>query len=41
MRPPETLVGTQDNAGEPALHMAMELSNREWKLGFPDRRLKT
>lgn len=38
MRRPETPVGKQDNAGEQALYMAMELSNRQWTLGFTDRR---
>jgi hypothetical protein len=40
MRRPETPFGKQDSAGEPALYMAMELSNRQWKLGFTDRRHK-
>ena len=40
MRQPETLITKQDSTGDPALYMAMELSNRQWKLGFTDRRHK-
>ena len=28
----------EDNAAEPALYMAMELSNKRWKLAFGDGR---
>ena len=38
MTRPETLFGNQDSAGEPALYMAMELSNRQWELGLTDQR---
>jgi hypothetical protein len=38
MRRPETAFGKQDSAGEPALYMGM--SNRQWDLGFSDRRHK-
>jgi transposase len=40
MRQPKTPFGKKDSAGEQALYMAMELSNRQWKLGFTDRRRK-
>jgi transposase len=40
MRRPETPFGKQDSAGEPALYMARELTNRQWKLGFTYRRYK-
>jgi hypothetical protein len=40
MRRPERSFTGKDSAGEQALYMAMELSNRQWKLGFTDRRHK-
>ena len=40
MKQPETLITKQDSTQEPALYMAMELGNRQWKLGFTDRRHK-
>jgi hypothetical protein len=40
MRRPERSFTGNDSAGEQALYMAMELSNRQWKLGFTDRRHK-
>jgi hypothetical protein len=38
MRRPETPFVEQDSAGQAALYMAMELSNRQWRLAFTDRR---
>ena len=38
MKRPETPFGKQDSAGQAALYMAMELSNRQWTLAFTDRR---
>ncbi len=40
MRRPEALIAKEDSTQDPALYMAMELSNRQWKLGFADRRHK-
>lgn len=38
MKRPEAPFGKQDSAGQAARYMAMELSNRQWKLAFTDRR---
>ena len=40
MKRPETPFRGHDNAAELALYMTMELSDRQWKLGFMDRRHK-
>lgn len=30
----KTVLQSKDNATDPVLYMAMELSNKKWKLGF-------
>ena len=40
MKQPETRLVNKDSAKSGTLYMAMELSNRQWKLGFTDRRYK-
>ena len=40
MKNPETRLINDDSAKSCRLYMAMELSNRQWKLGFTDRRHK-
>jgi hypothetical protein len=37
MRRPEAPLKQEDSAAEQALHKDVELSNRQWKLGLPDR----
>jgi hypothetical protein len=38
MRRPKTPCTEKDSAGKQVLHLATELSNRRWKLGFMDGR---